>query len=77
MWNVDSWKKDIRTVLGEVFINPNNTRYYGLRNKSAVTWRVNLPDGRQKTLSPGENMPIKKGFVIDCTDNANNTGLIV
>ena len=77
MWNVDSWKKDIKTILGEVVSNPKDKDLFGIRNLSQFTWRIDLPNGGQKPLAPKDVMPIKKGFIIDCTNNVKNTGEII
>ena len=77
LWNVNSWKNDIETVLGEVIQNPKDKNLFGIRNLSNIIWRIDVPGRGQKPLEPNEIVPIKRGFVIDCTNNLKDSGEIL
>lgn len=77
LWNIDSSQNDINSVVGEVVVNPNDRSVFGIRNLSKLTWKVNLPSGGQKPLAPGAVVPIKKDFVIECTNNPKDAGKII
>lgn len=77
LWNIDSSQNDINSVVGEVVVNPNDRSVFGIRNLSKITWKVNLPSGGQKPLAPGAVVPIKKDFVIECTNNSKDAGKII
>ena len=73
LWHVDSTLEDIESIAGEVVANPKDPKLLGLRNTSTYTWKVNLPDGSQKALPPGNVVPIRDGFVIDFFGNNQST----
>ena len=73
MWHVDSSLEDIDTIVGEIIANPKDPRILGFRNTSTYTWKVNLPDGSQKPLPPGNVVPIRNGFIIDFFGNNQAT----
>ena len=50
---------------------------FGIKNLSNISWKVDLPSGNQKPVPPGSLVPIKKDFVIDCTNNAKDAGKII
>ncbi|MBP3542158.1 MAG: protein kinase [Clostridia bacterium] len=69
LWNVDTSMQDIETVVGEVVENTKNPNLLGMRNVSAYTWMITLPDNTQRQLEPGSVVPLKNGFVIDFMNN--------
>ena len=77
LWHVDSSQNDIKTQIGEVVSNPKDKNLFGIRNQSNISWKINLPNGTQKPLSPGTVVPIKKEFIIECTNNPNDSGKII
>jgi len=77
LWQVDSSQNDAETVLGEVVENPNIPNMFGIKNKSNISWKINLPNGTQKPLAPGAVVPIKPGFIIECTNNPKDAGKII
>ena len=76
LWHVDSTLEDIGTVIGEIVSNPKNPTILGLRNTSKYTWKVNLPDGRQKPLEPGNVVPIRDGFIVDFFGKNQSTAIM-
>ena len=64
-WHIDSSSEDIESVIAEVIHNPKDPRLLGFKNISNFTWKVNLPDGSQRPLPPGNVVPVKDKFVID------------
>ena len=74
---VDSFQNDIETVLGEVVVNPSDPSVFGIKNLSDISWKINLPTGMQKPLEPGSVVPIKDGFIIECTNNPKDAGKII
>ena len=77
LWHVDSSQNDIKTQIGEVVSNPKDKNLFGIRNQSTISWKINLPNGTQKPLPPGAVVPVKKEFVIECTNNPNDSGKII
>ena len=77
LWNANSWKDDVETILGEVIQNPKDKTLFGIRNLSDIIWKVSLPDGKQKSVAKQEVVPIKKGFIIDCINNIKEAGEIL
>lgn len=77
LWNVDSSQNDIMSKLGLVVANPSNPKLFGIKNVSGFTWRVDLPNSSQKFVETGAVVPIRKDFIIHCTNNINNTGIII
>lgn len=77
MWHADSSQNDVDTQLGEVIANPGNPNLFGIRNLSKLSWKVNLPDGTQRPLTPGAVVPVKKNFTIECTTNPKDAGKII
>ena len=69
LWHVDSSPEDVETILAEVVHNPNNPQLLGFKNISNYTWKINLPDGSQKRLEPGNVVPVKDKFQIDFIGN--------
>lgn len=76
LWHIDSTLEDMETVVGEIVANPHNPSVLGLRNTSAYTWKVNLPDGSQRALAPGNVVPVKDGFVIDFFGNNQSVAIM-
>lgn len=77
LWHVDSSQNDIKTQIGEVVSNPKDKNLFGIRNQSNISWKINLPNGTQKPLPPGAVVPVKKDFIIECTNNPNDSGKII
>lgn len=77
LWHADSSQNDIETQLGQVVSNPKDKNVFGIRNTSTLSWKVNLPSGNQKPLEPGDVVPIKKDFIIECTNNPKDAGKII
>lgn len=77
LWQVGTYPNGIDTVLGVVVEHPNIPNMYGIKNLTNISWRVNLPNGTQKPLAPGAVVPIKPGFVIECTNNPKEAGKII
>lgn len=77
LWNVDSSQNDVDTELGQVVANPKDKKLFGIKNRSTLNWKVNLPSGNQKVLTPGAVVPVTKGFIIECTNNAQDAGTII
>lgn len=77
LWHADSSQNDVESKLGEVISNPNDPSMFGIKNLSNISWKVDLPSGNQKPVPPGSLVPIKKDFVIDCTNNAKDAGKII
>ena len=75
-WHIDSSSEDIETVISEVIHNPNNPSLLGFSNISNYTWKINLPDGTQRPLSPGGVVPVKDKFVIDFFGNKNTAATV-
>lgn len=72
MWHVDSTLEDITSVVGEIISNPQNPAVLGLKNLSSATWKINLPDGSQRPLPPGNVVPVRDGFVVDFVGNGQS-----
>lgn len=77
LWHVDSALDDLATKIGCVIENKNKPNLLGIKNESNVTWKVNLTDGTLKALAPGNVVPIKAGFNIECTNNPEDRGTII
>lgn len=77
LWHVDSAQNDVNAVIGEIVANPSDANLFGICNKSNVTWKINLPSGGQKPLAPGSVVPVKKDFIIECTNNPKDSGKII
>lgn len=77
LWHADSSQNDIETPLGIVVRNPKNPNIFGIRNTSGISWKVNLPSGNQKPLPSGDVVPIKKDFIIECTNDSKEAGKII
>ena len=77
LWNINSASNDIDTVVGTVVPNKNDTKIFGIKNLTNQSWKINLPNGSQKPLTPGSVVPIKNGFTIECTNNPNEIGKII
>ena len=77
LWNVAPSQNDLKTQIGEVISHPREKEKFGIRNLSTISWRVNLPNGTQKPVRQGEVVPVKNGFIIECTNNANDAGKII
>lgn len=77
LWNVNSWKNDVETVLGEVIQNPKNKDLFGIKNLSDIIWKISLPNGEQKSVEKNKVVPIKKGFIIDCINDIKDAGKIL
>lgn len=77
LWHADSSQNDVESTLGLVVANPNEPNVYGIKNTSKISWKVNLPSGNQKPLAPGAVVPIKKDFIIECTNNPKDAGTII
>lgn len=77
LWHADSSQNDIKTQLGEIVSNPKDKNLFGIRNTSTISWKVNLPSGTQKPLAPGAVVPVKKDFVIECTNNPKDAATII
>lgn len=77
LWHADSSQNDIKSNLGLVVANPKDKNLFGIKNLSNISWKVNLPNGNQKPLSPGAVVPVTKGFIIECTNNPKDAGKII
>ena len=77
LWQVDASQNDVEMVLGEVVANPNDPNMFGIKNVSTISWKINLPNGTQKPLVPGAVVPIRPGFIIECTNNPKDAGKII
>lgn len=77
IWNVASSQNDIKTQIGEVIENPKEKDRFGIKNLSAISWRVNLPNGAPKPVRQGEVVPVKTGLIIKCTNNVNDAEKII
>ena len=77
LYHADSFREDLKAVLGEVVANPNNPTEFGIRNVSGSTFKITLPDGSQRPLESGKLVPVKKDFVIDCTGNQKDAGTVI
>lgn len=77
LWHVDSTMDDINTVIAEVVANKNNPSLLGIKNLSSMNWKINLPDGSQRPLPPGEVVPVKAGYNIEFTNNSKDIGRII
>ena len=76
-WHVNSSQNDANTQIAEVVRNPKDKNLFGLKNTSNINWRINLPDGGQRPLASGAVVPIKTGFVIECTNDPREAGTII
>lgn len=76
MWHLDSDHGDIETVIAQVISNPQDKKLLGFHNISNYIWKVTLPDGSQRPLSPGNVVPVKDGFVIDFINSAKNSATV-
>lgn len=77
LWHIDDSRDDIDTVVAEVIQNPKDNTLIGFKNVSNLTWKINLPDGTQRPLPPGNVVPVKDKFVIDFLGSANTSGTII
>ena len=77
LWHADSSQNDVETALGQVVQNPKDPNIFGIRNDSSLSWKINLPSGNQKPLAPGAVVPIKKDFIIECTNNPKEAATIL
>ena len=74
---IDSFQNDSEMVIGEVVANPTDPNVFGIKNVSNISWKINLLNGTQRPLAPGAVVPIKTGFVIECTNNSKDAGRII
>ncbi len=77
LWHADSSQNDIKSELGSVVANPKDRNLFGIRNLSNISWKVNLPNGNQRPLAPGDIVPVTRGFIIECTNNPKDAGKII
>jgi DNA-binding helix-hairpin-helix protein with protein kinase domain len=77
LWHADSSQNDVYAKLAEVVANHNNPNIFGIKNLSNINWKVNMPSGGQKPLAPGAVVPVRKDFVIECTNNPKDAGKII
>jgi len=59
-----------------VIHNPSDPNMLGIKNNSSFTWKINLPDGSQRPLPPGNVVPTKDGFEIDFIGNAQTAAKV-
>lgn len=76
VWNLDSSKNDVETVVAEVVANPQNPKMLGYENVSSYVWNVLLPDGTTRQVPPGKHVPVKKGFSISFLGVNDGTGRV-
>ena len=77
LWHADSALDDLNTKIAEIIANPQDPELLGMKNVSNVTWKVTLPDGSLKTVVPGKVAPIRTGFIMECTSNPKDKGIII
>lgn len=75
-WHIDSSSEDIESIIAEVIHNPTNPSLLGFKNVSNLTWKINLPDGTQRPLPPGNVVPVKDKFVIDYLGSKNTAATV-
>lgn len=56
---------DMKTIIGEVAVNPKNPRMWGVRNKTNTNWTYIKADGTQIAVASGKAATIAKGVSID------------
>lgn len=56
---------DMKTVVGEVVVNPNDPTKWGVRNKTESNWTYKKADGTQVTVASGKAATIAKNVSID------------
>jgi DNA-binding helix-hairpin-helix protein with protein kinase domain len=63
---------DYRAVLGEVVMNKNNIRLWGIKNLSPEIWKIKTPDGGEKDIAPGGAIPIGPGVTVNFAGAGGN-----
>jgi hypothetical protein len=63
---------DYRTVSGEVVMNKNNPRLWGIKNLSQEIWKIKPPAGEEKDINPGGAIPIGPGVTVNFAGTSGN-----
>jgi len=64
-YHLQNTSYDVKTIIAEISIHPNNPTIWGLKNMSDRNWLVSKSDSTKLEISPGKNCPLSNGDVIN------------